>query len=113
MFTPCRAPYNEAMATRGETRRKRLGDYLAQTGWTAIGEGEFRKIAADLAPIPEHDLRRLLRETGLPLAPLVEGVRQGSLEELERTLRALADEYRGAAAQRAGFRATHRRSRAG
>lgn len=35
----------------------------------------------------------MLRESGWPLAPLVEGVRQENFEELERTLRALAEEY--------------------
>ena len=38
-------------------------------------------------------LRGLLREAGVPLDPLVEGVRQDSFDSLERTLAALAREY--------------------
>jgi hypothetical protein len=46
-----------------------------------------------LAPISDRTLRNLLRESGYPLAPVIEGVRQDSYEELRRTLCALADEY--------------------
>jgi hypothetical protein len=35
----------------------------------------------------------MVRQCGIPLDPLVEGVRQDSLENLERTLSALADLY--------------------
>lgn len=35
----------------------------------------------------------MLRESGVPLAPMVEGVRQDSLEALDRTLLNLLDEY--------------------
>lgn len=38
-------------------------------------------------------LRRLLRESGVLLEPLVEGVRQRDFAELERTLLGLADVY--------------------
>lgn len=46
-----------------------------------------------LAPASPAYLRRLLRQAGVPLAPLVEGVRQESFESLERTLLALHEEY--------------------
>ena len=50
-------------------------------------------------------LRRLLRESGLPLAPLVEGVRQETMASLESTLRALLDEYQhGDAPRRSAVR---------
>lgn len=38
-------------------------------------------------------LRHLLRDCGLPLDPVVEGIRQRSFEELERTLLAIGEEY--------------------
>ncbi|MCL5745443.1 MAG: hypothetical protein M1541_16225 [Acidobacteria bacterium] len=38
-------------------------------------------------------LRHLLRDCGLPLDPVVEGIRQHSFEELERTLLAIGAEY--------------------
>lgn len=55
-------------------------------------------------------MRRLLRASGLPLTPLVEGVRQDSFEELERTLLALESEYSAAvsAGQRERARACRR-----
>jgi len=38
-------------------------------------------------------LRKVLIREGIPMAPLVEGVRQDSFPALERTLLALLDEY--------------------
>jgi hypothetical protein len=73
---------------------------LAQARPERVGEAQWRDLRERLAPISDSYLRRLLRATGLPLAPLVEGVRQDSLEELERTLLALEREY--LAAVRAG-----------
>jgi hypothetical protein len=56
---------------------------------------------ADLKPSSESYLRRLVRECEVPLAPVVEGVRQGDLDSLERTLLALYREYKcGDAAKR-------------
>ncbi len=61
-----------------------------------IDETEWSEALSRLAPISHSYLRRLLRGTGLPLAPLVEGVRQDTLEDLERTLLGLEGEYRTA-----------------
>ncbi len=60
-----------------------------------IGEREFAEMSAELG-IGERPLRKLLRETGVRLSPMVEGVRQDSFENLGRTLIALQDEYEGA-----------------
>jgi hypothetical protein len=54
---------------------------------------DFGELLCALAPISEDYLRRLLRETGIPLAPLVGGIRQDSFEELERTLLEMEREY--------------------
>ena len=53
----------------------------------------WKQLLADLAPIKEPTLRRALRESNWPMAPLVEGVRQDNLDNLRRTLTALATEY--------------------
>jgi hypothetical protein len=66
-----------------------------------VGETEFGELQAALAPIGERTLRNLLRDTGLPLAPLVEGVRQDTFANLERTLIAFAGEYNAASGDRA------------
>lgn len=65
-----------------------------------IGEVELAVIRNEIGPISDSHLRRLLRECGVPLAPMVEGVRQESFEELERTLLALANEYERAGLER-------------
>jgi hypothetical protein len=48
--------------------------------------------------VSEGYLRRLLRETGIPLAPLVGGIRQDSFESLENTLAEMQAEYAAAVA---------------
>ncbi len=58
-----------------------------------IGEEDFSQIRAALAPVSESYLRTLLRESGAPLDPLVEGIRQSNLEELENGLTAFAGLY--------------------
>jgi hypothetical protein len=70
-----------------------------------ISEIEFGELLCALAPVSEGYLRRLLRETGVPLAPLVEGVRQDSFEDLERTLLAMLLEYADAVTSGNGPRA--------
>jgi hypothetical protein len=59
----------------------------------AIGETDFAQLMAALAPISENYLKKLLRDSGAPLAPLVAGVRQSTLDELEASLLALLGEY--------------------
>ena len=58
-----------------------------------IDERLAAELAARLEPISASWLRTLLRQSGVPLAPLVEGVNQESMVELERTLLGLAEEY--------------------
>ena len=58
-----------------------------------IGDREWEQLQTLLAPISESYLRRLLRESGAPLASLIEGVRQESLDALEASLMKLLDEY--------------------
>jgi hypothetical protein len=52
-----------------------------------------RTLRDQLSPVGDSLFRELLRECGVPLAPLVEGIRQEDLASLERTLLALAEEY--------------------
>jgi len=88
----------------------RLAEWLERERPERITESVWEQLRAALAPISEDRLRRLVRETGLPLDPLVEGVRQESLGSLERTLLALQCEYERAAAaeDRARMRACRR-----
>lgn len=62
-----------------------------------IGETEWEALLRLLAPVSENYLRRLLRDlsgdSGVLLAPLIEGVRQESFESLEASLLKLLAEY--------------------
>jgi len=91
----------------GKKRGKQaeLAAWLERSQAARIGEAELGEIAAALAPVSENYLRKLLKHSGVPLDAMVEGVRQGSLEELEASLMALAGEYeRGDAMRRHAVR---------
>ena len=75
------------------TRRDRLREFIERRGIERIDEDVWTELRAELGPVSESHLRRLVRESGLPLSPLIEGVRQDSFADLERTLRALAETY--------------------
>jgi hypothetical protein len=81
---------------RSESKKQRLLEYLARTRPATIAAPEWNEIARELAPVSESYLRDLLRGCGVPLHPLIEGVRQDSLENLERTLRQLLAQYESA-----------------
>jgi hypothetical protein len=90
---------------RKSTLRKRgkpgrLAAWIDQEQPREIGEPEWEALHRLLAPISESYLRRLLRDSGIPLTPLVEGVRQESFEALERSLLRLLVEYEHADSQR-------------
>lgn len=78
-------------------------------GRERVTEAVWAELVERLAPVSESYLRRLVRTAGLPMDPMVEGVRQDSLPELERTLVALQQEYEQAA--EAGNRERLRRLR--
>src|ERR1700689_3903866 len=70
-----------------------LALWLGEHHPAQIGEAEFAMLRADLAPVSESYLRKLLRECGVPLDPMVEGVRQATFAELEASLLRLLAEY--------------------
>src|ERR1700739_4736419 len=77
--------------TRG--KRHELARWLESEKPGMIGEQEWDELRTQLAPVSESHLRHLLRDSGVPMAPLVEGVRQESLNALEASLIHLLDEY--------------------
>ena len=88
------------------TRRSELGRWIAARRPARIGETEYAELHAALAPISEGYLRKLLRESGTPLDPMVEGVRQASYDELQESLLHLLEIYeRGDGARRKAVRA--------
>ena len=75
------------------SHKEALGAWIAQYKPEVIGEAEAAQIQQVLAPVSASYLHKLLRECGAPLAPMVDGVRQSSINELEDTLLALIGEY--------------------
>jgi len=87
------------------TKRDDLRRWMERVRPARIGEREWAMLHVDLAPISGSHLRRLLRESGVPLAPLIEGVRQETFEALESSLLSMLQEYEaGDAAYRTSIR---------
>ena len=74
-------------------KRAELLRWLERERPARIGEAEWAILRAELGNISGAYLRRLLRESGVPLGPLVEGVRQNTFEALESSLLSLLEEY--------------------
>jgi hypothetical protein len=79
-------------------KRTALAECIRERGLDRVDEAAFGELMRVLAPVSESHLRHLLRDTGLDMGPLVEGVRQESEAELERTLIAMEHEYSAALA---------------
>lgn len=87
------------------TKRAKLAAWIELHQPALIDLPEFERLRADLQPISESYLRKLLRDLKTPLAPMVEGVRQSNMGELELSLLALLAEYEsGDAARRMAVR---------
>ncbi len=87
------------------TKRAELEQWIEREKPPLIGPDEFKQLAEALEPVSENYLRRMLRDSGVPLAPMVEGVRQSNLGALELSLLALLVEYEaGDAAHRSAVR---------
>jgi hypothetical protein len=74
-------------------KRADLLRWLERERPARIGEAEWAMLRAELGNISAAYLRRLLRESGVPLAALVQGVRQETFEALESSLLGLLEEY--------------------
>jgi hypothetical protein len=70
-----------------------LQDALARENPAVLDPAAAARLRDRIGPVSDAMWRDLLRESGVPLAPLVEGVRQDTLENLERTLLGLWQQY--------------------
>jgi hypothetical protein len=87
------------------TKRAKLAEFIEREKPALIGMDELERLKESLAPVSEDYLRKLLRDSGVPLAPMVDGVRQSNLGTLELSLLALLVEYEsGDAAQKRAVR---------
>jgi hypothetical protein len=84
-----------AVALRKASERVR--EWLASKAIERVTEQDFSDLVRTFPEIKARTLRQALRESGLNLAAMVDGVRQDSLLELARTLSALQNEYQAAA----------------
>jgi len=75
------------------SKRRHILEWLANRSPAEVDEALYAELRAAFSDVSEGTVKKALRESGLKLAPLVEGVRQESLEHLEQTLRALLAEY--------------------
>src|ERR1022692_2675220 len=75
------------------TKRAKVAEWIEREKPPPIGLDEFERLKEELRPISESYLRKLLRDSGVALAPMVEGVRQSNLGALELSLLALLVEY--------------------
>ena len=91
-----------AVASAGKSVKQRLREYLTAECPPAITEAVWRSLLEVLAPVSESYLRDLLRQTELPFEQPYAGVRQHTLEELEKSLVELQHVY--AEAMEAGNR---------
>ncbi len=95
------------MPRRTDSKRARLEAYLAELQPSVIDDDLWVDLQARLAPVSRSYLRELLRGSGLPMSPLIEGVRADTLDEAQRTLLALSKAYAEAPTdQRRRIRAT-------
>ncbi len=86
------------MPRRGKSAE--LARWIEQHRPARIGEAEFAELRAALAPVSESYLRKLVRECGVPLDAMVEGVRQATFADLEASLLKLLEEYHRSDAHR-------------
>ncbi|MBL8218139.1 MAG: hypothetical protein JNL62_02860 [Bryobacterales bacterium] len=92
--------------TKKERLRLALAALLDRDNPPIISESIAQRLRQELPAMSDRLFRDLLRTCGLPLAPLVEGVRQDDFHDLERTLLLLAQEYQlGDTARRKTVRA--------
>jgi hypothetical protein len=91
------------MPRRGKSAE--LARWIEEHHPARIGDAEFATLRAALAPVSENYLRKLVRECGVPLDAMIEGVRQATFDDLEASLLKLFEEYEhGDAARRMAVR---------
>jgi hypothetical protein len=88
------SPPKPPTSPKPPSKRIELTRWLEAHRPERVGVEEWQALQTELAPISTGYLRKLLRASGVPLHPLVEGVRQEDLVSLERTLLALLGEER-------------------
>lgn len=85
------------------SRKPRILDRLKEAALPIVDEALYARLRQEFAEVSERTMREILRHAAVPLAPVVEGVNQETLQTLERTLAGLAAEYEEGDAGRKRF----------
>ena len=83
----------EKSSSAKPSKRKAIEAWLAAELPERITREHWQLLRQEHAPISESYLRTLLRDSGVALDPLVDGVHQDSFDALEQSLRSLAEIY--------------------
>jgi hypothetical protein len=78
---------------RPPSKKQRILAWLADRDWDRVTEARGGEIARTFPDCSDDTRRAALLESGVPLAPLIQGVVQDSYQHLEATLGALLAEY--------------------
>jgi hypothetical protein len=70
-------------------KRERLRELLDRPSRRTVDAALAASLKREIDPVSDAHFRKLLRESGAPLDPLVEGIRQDTFENFERTFLAL------------------------
>ncbi|MCZ2154618.1 MAG: hypothetical protein LC114_12065 [Bryobacterales bacterium] len=88
-----------------------MADLAVRRGWAVVDLNAWGEFQREFPSVAQNTLRHDLFDTGLPLDPLVEGVRFDTIEDFHRSLTALAARHRANLEQQPGQPMTTARSR--
>lgn len=90
-------PEHAKRPTSRQLRRAAIAALAEREKWPVVDAAAWDALRAAFGTVSERTLHHDLLESGFPLHPLVEGVRLDTMENLLRTLTALADCHRNEA----------------
>lgn len=79
--------------TSRQSRRAAIMALVEREQWSVVDVDAWNELRRVFDTVTENTLRHDLLDSGLPLDPLVEGVRFDTIEDLARSLTTLADCY--------------------
>jgi len=68
------------------TKKQRLLMFVAECGWTRIGEAEWHRLRAALPDVSAVMIQQVMHQAGVPVDAPWCGIRQHTFEELEGSL---------------------------
>jgi len=81
------------MARPKRTRAADIRSAIEARGFTSIGDAEWNELRAVFPNASDTTMRHAVRESGVALDALVDGVRLSAFDQFEQSLAALVSEY--------------------